>query len=375
MFTGTDSNNTKVSGVQILTSQGSVLVGNNKYTKSLDLWLNDSFVFYDKQGKAQSLEIKKIKDKKASEPAWSINKDKSKLLKNNKTLYSPQEKVSQALLESNIKKLCAENISLSNKSCHWNFKHDLNILSVNNRFVCLQQNSLKELGGNKTLRQNKLINLDWRIGQETPLKSLFKHQELKDEILNQLYENLRLELANDINSNSVGESAEIEQKLKLLLKENNFKYSLDNLCVQVKTNAPYLIFGFPVLNNQSKDILVSKVLLTQDKLPKNIINLYRDFEFKQSENSLWRTMNSPDNKWSIAQNLDQVFVQNNITGKKLTLNIPANYTSQDEILGIFWIVKAPSLDSLGKNNYKKQNYEIEEPVKLGDLFNSFTKPE
>lgn len=368
------SNNSQksVSGVQIITTKGSILVGNNKYTKSLDLWLNQNNIFFDSTtGKPVLLNITKNTTKKESLPAWSINKNTSKLTNKNNTLYTQQEKVSQALLESNIKKICAENISIENKSCHWNFQHDLNILNINNKFVCLQEHSLKELGGNKVLVKNKLINFDWQNNQQVSLKNLFKHKELKEEILNQLYENLKLELSSD--SSSAASSSNIEAKLKTLLKNNSYKYSLDNLCVQIKTNAPYLVFGFAPVHNSDKNILISKILLTQDKLPKNIINLYKDFKFEQKENSLWRTMNSPDNNWSIAQNLDQIFIEHNNTNHKLTLNIPANYTNQDEILGIFWITKSPSLDKLEKNNYKKQEYKKEEPINLTDMFDSLAQ--
>ena len=68
-------------------------------------------------------------------------------------------------------------------------------------------------------------------------------------------------------------------------------------------------------------------------------------------------MFSPTNKWQLTQKLNEIEVSYN--SQKLTFTLPESEELSEELIGIFWIYKSPSLATLEKYKFK--------PIKLAKL--------
>jgi hypothetical protein len=112
----------------------------------------------------------------------------------------------------------------------------------------------------------------------------------------------------------------------------------------------HLVLMFFVLVNRGLNFK-AEALLNQPKLPKKVLRLFNDYRFTKAERDESTQMLSPDSKWKLGQRLNEVDVRTD--KKKLTVILPEPEDSAEDLLGIFWIYRSPSLTTLEKFKFKE----------------------
>lgn len=361
-------------GVQVVTSRGSVIIGRNKYSKQLNIWISRRLGWFDKEGKANFFYVKHKKDK-ASENGWEIVWEWDELYLDGKDKplikFAPTQEEKDQSIET-LSSLCTgkENNQLS---CQWSVSNKINLESITKKYICISDLASEFYGGAHPIALRRFGTYDVKTNKFVRFDELINSNEVKDKILLQLYQNISEILQNSFSSDSfAAENASggvdsltgpaqdalnqalqsPQEKLTSLLNSQGYSFSPNVFCPTVRPDGPFLLFGFPHAEQVNRGLnFRAEVLLNQSKLPKKVLELFNDYKFSKPEEDGSVTLLTPDQSWKLTQNFNEIKVINK--DRKVKLVIPEPVESNEDILGIFWIYKSPSISSLEKYKFRK----------------------
>ncbi len=373
-------------GVQLVTSKGSVIIGRNKYSKNLDVWTSPRLGWFEKNGKPKFFHIEHKKNKsthKFWEIVWEwdelyLNNEKEPLMK-----FAPSEEEKNASIET-LSSLCNENNS-SNFSCHWNISNKISLEALTKKFLCVSDLSSEFYGGahpialrrfgTYSIENKKFVRLDEFITDTATQKqiwlSLFKN-------INDVMQQSFFGSIGNVNSSKGGIDSLFapsgndlskpdqtsKEKLTSLLNSQGYTFSPNVFCPVIRAEGPFLLFGFPHSEQVNRGLNYrAEAILDQQNLPKNVLDLYSDYKFSKPGKDGSVSLLSKDLSWRLQQKRNKVSIKHK--NKHLKLSLPETEESSEEILGIFWVYKSPSISYLEKNKFKK--LKIASNQKLVDL--------
>ncbi|MDX1919472.1 MAG: hypothetical protein SFU25_01915 [Candidatus Caenarcaniphilales bacterium] len=369
-----NNNQNNIVGVQIVTSRGTVIIGRNKYSKQLNIWISRRLGWFDKQGKPNFFYVKHKKDKVAQQ-GWEIvwEWDELYLDGQSKPLikFAPTQEEKDQSIET-LSSLCTgkENNSLS---CQWNVTNKINIEAITKKYICISDLASEFYGGAHPIALRRFGTYDVKTKKFVRFDELISNVELKNKIWQQLYQNISDILQNSFSNDPFGpENASggvdsltgpadealnkalqpPQERLTTLLNSQGYSFSPNVFCPAVRPDGPFLLFGFPHAEQVNRGLnFRAEVLLNQDRLPKKVLELFNDYKFTKPEDDGSVTLLTPDKQWRLTQSFNEVKVVNK--EKKVNLVIPEPVESTEDLLGVFWIYNSPSISSLERYKFRK----------------------
>ncbi len=362
-----------VVGVQLITSKGTLLIGRNKYNKRLSAWVSPMVGWFEKDGNPNFFYIKHKKDK-ASDKNWEIVWEWDELYKVGQKepliKFIPPQEEKDASIET-LSALCA-NKKEASLSCQWNISNKIFIESLTKEYACVSDLSSEFYGGAHPIALRRFGSFELKQKKFMRLDDFISSSTVKDQLWTQLYSNIKgvldqslfnetasglpnvdpLTEQNDNPNEKLGLQASPEQRLTALLNGQGYTFSPNVFCPIIRPEGPFLLFGFPHSEQVNRGLnFKAEALLNQPKLPKKVLRLFNDYRFTKAERDESTQMLSPDSKWKLGQRLNEVDVKTN--KKKLTVILPEPEDSAEDLLGIFWIYRSPSLTTLEKFKFKE----------------------
>jgi hypothetical protein len=370
-------------GVQLMTSKGTLLIGNNKYNKQISIWKSPQTGWFEKDGKPNFFQVKTKKDK-VSQKNWEIVWEWDEMYKvgSKEPLiqFARTQQDKEAAIDT-LSSLCKDKNDES-MSCNWNVTNKIFIEALTPRYLCVSDLSGEFYGGAHPIALRRFGTYDLTKKKFVRFSDLIPDAILKDQIWTQLHDNIKnvmdqsmisqddvssLSLAGgvdtledptkmpgaDANANEV---VSPEQKLTSLLSSQGYSFSPNVFCPIVRPEGPALLFGFPHSEQVNRGLnFKAEALLNGYNLPKDVQKIFDDYRFAKSKNpktSGVSVIASPDSSWQISQKLGEVNVFNK--ENQLTVTLPKSSVEEEtseDLLGVFWIYKSPSIASLGKYKF------------------------
>ncbi len=363
------NNSTKnIVGVQLVTSRGSVLIGRNKYNKRLSAWVSPQIGWFNKDGKANFFYVKHKKDKVAQK-GWEIIWEWDELYKTGQRealiKFAPTSEEKDASIET-LSSLCGKKNEVS-LSCQWNISNRIFIEAITKDYMCISDLASEFYGGAHPIALRRFGSFDLKQKRFVRLDDFIPNANVKDQIWTQLHENIKNVLEQSIiseNGMAAGgldtltapeaapDNESPEQKLTALLNSQGYSFSPNVFCPIVRPEGPFLLFGFPHSEQVNRGLnYKAEAILNQPQLPKKVLKIFNDYRFTKADKEDSTKMLSPDTKWELSQKLNEVEVS--FAKHNLHITLPEPEESSEELLGIFWIYKSPSIATLEKFKFKE----------------------
>lgn len=368
-------NPSKVVGVQIITSKGTALVGRNKYSKNLSVWVSPEIGWFEKSGKPTFFYLKHKKEKSAKD-TWEIVWEWDELYKHGSkeaiVKFVPTQEEKDAAIET-LNSLCSSKKEAA-LSCQWNVSNHIFIESLTSNYICLSDLASEFYGGAHPIALRRFGTFDFKNKKFVRFDDFIQDQSVKEQIWQQLYENIKAVSEQSLLTQAFSDTVPSggvdslkapegslpaansnetpEQKLTALLNSQGYSFSPNVFCPAIRPDGPLLLFGFPHSEQVNRGLnFRAEAMLNQPKLPKKVLKLFSDYRFSKSDGIRQSELRSPDKGWKVSNGVEGIEVRNG--KKKLTLALPEPIDSSEEILGIFWIYNSPNLSSLDEFKFKK----------------------
>lgn len=363
----------KTLGVQIITSEGTVFLGRNKYSKELSAWYSPLVGFFNSRSYpvffGEEEHVENYESQSSSDSEWSLDLRWVDLTVNDQDIpflnLKPQEiELSQEVLEES----CVDEKARA-LGCEWDVFNDFEYRFISSDYLCVTLFSRKDYGGAHPIYDIRYQGIDLSKKQPLDVWSLFPEESnSRMQVYQKLYTNVQLQFLTDgkqlIKSSEGLSETELKSKITAVLSSVGYKFNEDNVCLLVQPAGPQLLFGFsPVVQaKQKKALLEMEVALGQVDVPSEVRSYYHDKQFLKGANDLWSKVVSPDEKWRIAQSGASLEVS--FHDKKKMLTLPQGDFERAEVLGIVWVYKSPSLLSLNKYKFREIKLKKGQPIEL-----------
>jgi hypothetical protein len=371
-----DGSNKQVVGLQIVTSKGTYLVGQNKYGKTMSLWKSPSIGWFDENARPSFYKIKH-KNSKYAQNGWEVNWEWDELYKVGSReailKFAPTEEEKNSAIDT-LSELCSSK-DASSTSCQWSVNNKIIIEGLSKNFLCISDTASEFYGGAHPISLRRFRTYDLEKKQFIRFHDLIQDSEVKEQIWSQLHENIKQVIDQSLYSgastnalggvdtfintppenNSSNETS--EQKLASLVGSQGYTFTPNVFCPAIKPNGPFLLFGFPHSEQVNRGLnFKAEVLLNQPKLPKKLMKLFDDFKFVSTKANTDLMATSKDGKWSIESEVETIKIKH--LNQNFSITLPSSPQGSEELLGMFWIYKSPSIAELEKFGFKKVKAKI-----------------
>jgi|GEM_PF-3344669 len=350
----------KIFGLQIVTSQGTLLIGKDKISKNHSAWFSKQIGSFDSLAKPNFFEIKSFKDSEDSKN-WEIKWKWQKLIRktsqnNSESIlnFEPTRKEKEFSVDV-LSQLCSRD---NGPNCHWDIEHQIALEGLHRKYICVSELKNSFQGGAHPISLKSLKTIDLN-GKQIRFSNFISDEKERKQIFKKLYENIEFsdqdfywaEDPENKRGNQYLDLESVEDSLHTLLDSKGYEFNPDSFCPIVKTNGLFLFFGFSHSKQVNKGSIFSAFVEIdqQDDFPGEIKELFEEYKFLPSQTE--KKLVSPDKKWQIVKSSENSleitqFDKQNKQKTKINLR-------DSKILGIFWLKKSPSVFSLEENKFQE----------------------
>ena len=359
----------KTSGVQIVTSKGTLLIGRDKVSKKIVAWFSPQIGNFDSGANSKFFQIEAAEDQEKTSD-WGIswkwqNLNKKTAVTQKEVLldFEPRQKEKEASVDV-LSQLCQKN---KKQSCYWEVDQQIELLGINQSYLCVSELKNSFQGGAHPISLKNLKTLDFQ-GRRLRFSQLIPIAQEQEELLRKLYYKIKLNDQNfsqdiwgseESRENSkeekwgLTESIEsIEDRLYRLLDAKGYEFNVDNFCFLLKPRGLFLLFGFSHSKQVNRGLIFSTLieLGKREQLPEKLRRLFEEYQFSGGLKE--RALVSSDKIWQFKELSRNLFEVSYLKNSNLKINLGES-TDKPDFLGFFWLKESPNLNSLRKNKFQE----------------------